>query len=53
MKWLHYNESRITPMIKNAIKVNNVNGNEVVLIKKDLAAALAYIMDNKLAQIEG
>uniref|UniRef100_A0A8C2NEB5 Helicase-like transcription factor n=1 Tax=Capra hircus TaxID=9925 RepID=A0A8C2NEB5_CAPHI len=41
------------PYDKNAIKVNNVNGNQVGHIKKDLAAALAYIMDNKLAQIEG
>ncbi|ELK38739.1 Helicase-like transcription factor [Myotis davidii] len=38
---------------KNAIKVNNVNGNQVGHLKKDLAAALAYIMDNKLAQVEG
>ncbi|XP_058517401.1 helicase-like transcription factor isoform X4 [Ochotona princeps] len=38
---------------KNAIKVNNVNGNQVGYLKKDLAAALAHIMDNKLAQIEG
>ncbi|XP_012638282.1 helicase-like transcription factor isoform X2 [Microcebus murinus] len=38
---------------KNAIKVNNVNGNQVGYLKKDHAAALAYIMDNKLAQIEG
>lgn len=41
------------PYDKNAIKVNNVNGNQVRHIKKDLAAALAYIMDNKLAQVEG
>ncbi|KAJ8786108.1 hypothetical protein J1605_006542 [Eschrichtius robustus] len=41
------------PYDKNAIKVNNVNGNQVGHIKKDLAAALAYIMDNKLAQVEG
>lgn len=38
---------------KNAIKINNVNGNQVGYLKKDLAAALAYIMDNKLAQVEG
>ncbi|XP_040830698.1 helicase-like transcription factor isoform X4 [Ochotona curzoniae] len=38
---------------KNAIKVNNVNGNQVGYLKKELAAALAHIMDNKLAQIEG
>nr|KAF6477653.1 helicase like transcription factor [Molossus molossus] len=41
------------PYDKNAIKVNNVNGNQVGHLKKDLAAALAYIMDNKLAQVEG
>ncbi|XP_005401473.1 PREDICTED: helicase-like transcription factor isoform X2 [Chinchilla lanigera] len=38
---------------KNAIKVNNVNGNQVGYLKKDLAIALAYIMDNNLAQVEG
>ncbi|XP_005006780.1 helicase-like transcription factor isoform X2 [Cavia porcellus] len=38
---------------KNAIKVNNVNGNQVGYLKKELAVALAYIMDNKLAQVEG
>ncbi|XP_055482099.1 helicase-like transcription factor [Psammomys obesus] len=41
------------PYDKNAIKVNNVNGNQVGHLKKDLAAAMAYIMDNKLAQVEG
>lgn len=41
------------PYDKNAIKVNNVNGNQVGHLKRDLAAALAYIMDNKLAQVEG
>ncbi|XP_054839603.1 helicase-like transcription factor [Eublepharis macularius] len=37
----------------NAIKVNNVNGEQVGHIKKELAACLADIMDNKLALIEG
>ncbi|XP_051012917.1 helicase-like transcription factor [Acomys russatus] len=41
------------PYDKNAIKVNNVNGTQVGHLKRDLAAALAYIMDNKLAQVEG
>ncbi|XP_038607611.1 helicase-like transcription factor isoform X2 [Tachyglossus aculeatus] len=41
------------PYDKNAVKVNNVNGNQVGHIKKELAAPLAYIMDNKLAQVEG
>uniref|UniRef100_A0A8C3XRQ7 Helicase like transcription factor n=1 Tax=Chelydra serpentina TaxID=8475 RepID=A0A8C3XRQ7_CHESE len=38
---------------KNAVKVNNVSGNQVGHIKKELAAPLAYIMDNKLAIVEG
>ncbi|XP_053565972.1 helicase-like transcription factor isoform X2 [Bombina bombina] len=38
---------------KNAVKVNNVNGEQVGHIKKELAAALAYIMDTKLAKVEG
>uniref|UniRef100_A0A8C5M7S6 Helicase like transcription factor n=1 Tax=Leptobrachium leishanense TaxID=445787 RepID=A0A8C5M7S6_9ANUR len=37
----------------NAVKVNNVNGDQVGHIKKELAAALAFIMDRKLARIEG
>lgn len=41
------------PYDKNAIKINNVDGNQVGHLKRDLAAALAYIMDNRLAQVEG
>lgn len=41
------------PYDKNAIKVNNVNGNQVGHLKRNLAAALAFLMDNKLAQVEG
>ncbi|XP_026557373.1 helicase-like transcription factor [Pseudonaja textilis] len=41
------------PYDKNAIKVNNMNGDQVGHIKKELAACLAYIMDNKLAVVEG
>ncbi|KFQ44367.1 Helicase-like transcription factor, partial [Nestor notabilis] len=41
------------PYDKNAVKVNNVNGDQVGHIKKELAAALSGIMDNKLALIEG
>ncbi|XP_042314519.1 helicase-like transcription factor [Sceloporus undulatus] len=41
------------PYDKNAVKVNNVNGDQVGHIKKELAACLAYIMDQKLAVIEG
>ncbi|XP_069831488.1 helicase-like transcription factor [Dendropsophus ebraccatus] len=41
------------PYDKNAVKVNNVNGEQVGHIKKELAAALAQIMDRKLVRIEG
>ncbi|NWU18227.1 HLTF factor, partial [Cephalopterus ornatus] len=41
------------PYDKNAVKVNNVNGDQVGHIKKELAAALAGIMDDKLAVVEG
>ncbi|XP_009876330.1 PREDICTED: helicase-like transcription factor, partial [Apaloderma vittatum] len=41
------------PYDKNAVKVNNVNGDQVGHIKKELAAALAGIMDSKLALVEG
>ncbi|XP_019388108.1 PREDICTED: helicase-like transcription factor [Crocodylus porosus] len=41
------------PYDKNAVKVNNVNGDQVGHIKKELAAPLAYIIDNKLARVEG
>lgn len=41
------------PYDKNAVKVNNANGDQVGHIKKELAASLAYIMDNKLAVVEG
>nr|XP_014351208.1 PREDICTED: helicase-like transcription factor [Latimeria chalumnae] len=41
------------PYDRNAVKVNNVNGNQVGHIKKELAAALSYVMDNKLAKVEG
>ncbi|KAM8953532.1 helicase-like transcription factor [Pelodytes ibericus] len=38
---------------RNAVKVNNINGDQVGHIKKELAAALACIMDRKLARVEG
>ncbi|XP_030072905.1 helicase-like transcription factor [Microcaecilia unicolor] len=41
------------PYDRNAVKVNNVNGDQVGHIKKELAAAVAYIMDNHLAKVEG
>ncbi|KAG8445328.1 hypothetical protein GDO86_010206 [Hymenochirus boettgeri] len=41
------------PYDRNAVKVNNVNGDQVGHIKKELAAALAFIMDRNLAKIEG
>ncbi|XP_041515135.1 helicase-like transcription factor [Microtus oregoni] len=41
------------PYDQNAIKVNNVNGDQVGHLKRNLAAALAFLMDNKLVQVEG
>ncbi|XP_075717560.1 helicase-like transcription factor isoform X2 [Rhinoderma darwinii] len=41
------------PYDRNAVKVNNVNGEQVGHIRKELAAALAQIMDRKLVRIEG
>ncbi|XP_073437165.1 helicase-like transcription factor [Dendrobates tinctorius] len=41
------------PYDKNAVKVNNVNGEQVGHIRKELAAALAQIMDRKMVRIEG
>ncbi|XP_066455315.1 helicase-like transcription factor isoform X1 [Eleutherodactylus coqui] len=41
------------PYDKNAVKVNNVNGEQVGHLKKELAAALAQIMDRNLVRIEG
>ncbi|XP_077137878.1 helicase-like transcription factor [Ranitomeya variabilis] len=40
------------PYDKNAVKVN-VNGEQVGHIRKELAAALAQIMDQKMVKIEG
>lgn len=37
----------------NAVRVNNVNGIQVGHIKRELAAPLAFFLDNKLARIEG
>uniref|UniRef100_A0AAY4AEU6 Helicase-like transcription factor n=1 Tax=Denticeps clupeoides TaxID=299321 RepID=A0AAY4AEU6_9TELE len=41
------------PYDRNAVMVANVYGNQVGHIKKELAAPMAYIMDNNLAKIEG
>ncbi|XP_040283968.1 helicase-like transcription factor [Bufo bufo] len=41
------------PYDRNAVKVNNVNGEQVGHIRKELAAALTPIMDQKLVRIEG
>ncbi|XP_009296828.1 helicase-like transcription factor isoform X2 [Danio rerio] len=41
------------PYDRNAVMVANVYGSQVGHIKKELAAAMAYIMDNKLARVEG
>lgn len=38
---------------RNAVKVTNVFGNQVGHIKKELAAAMAHVMDNNLAKVEG
>lgn len=41
------------PYDRNAVMVANVYGSQVGHIKKELAAPLAYIMDNNLARVEG
>ncbi|KAM6414608.1 helicase-like transcription factor isoform 2-T2 [Rhynochetos jubatus] len=41
------------PYDKNAVRVNNVNGEQVGHIKRELAAALAGVMDSRLAVVEG
>ncbi|XP_024129836.1 helicase-like transcription factor isoform X2 [Oryzias melastigma] len=41
------------PYDRNAVMVANVYGNQVGHIKKELAAAMAYVMDNNLAKVEG
>uniref|UniRef100_UPI00398E507B helicase-like transcription factor isoform X3 n=1 Tax=Pristiophorus japonicus TaxID=55135 RepID=UPI00398E507B len=41
------------PYDRNAVQVNNVNGIQVGHIKRELAAPLAFILDNKLARVEG
>lgn len=41
------------PYDRNAVMVANVYGSQVGHIKKELAAAMAPIMDGKLAKIEG
>uniref|UniRef100_A0A1A7XCV1 Helicase-like transcription factor n=3 Tax=Iconisemion striatum TaxID=60296 RepID=A0A1A7XCV1_9TELE len=38
---------------RNAVKVTNIYGNQVGHIKKELAAAMAYVMDRNLAKVEG
>ncbi|XP_077394332.1 helicase-like transcription factor isoform X3 [Festucalex cinctus] len=38
---------------RNAIMVANIYGSQVGHIKRELAEAMAYIMDNKLAKVEG
>ncbi|XP_037341930.2 helicase-like transcription factor [Pungitius pungitius] len=37
----------------NAVMVANIYGNQVGHIKRELAAAMAHIMDNNLAKVEG
>ncbi|XP_059849322.1 helicase-like transcription factor isoform X1 [Hypanus sabinus] len=41
------------PYDSNAVQVNNVNGIQVGHIKRELATPLAFILDNKLARVEG
>uniref|UniRef100_A0A7N8WM56 Helicase-like transcription factor n=1 Tax=Mastacembelus armatus TaxID=205130 RepID=A0A7N8WM56_9TELE len=41
------------PYDRNAVMVANIYGNQVGHIKRELAAAMAYIMDNNLAKVEG
>ncbi|KAG7238033.1 hypothetical protein INR49_031387 [Caranx melampygus] len=41
------------PYDRNAVMVANIYGNQVGHIKRELAAAMAYVMDRKLAKVEG
>lgn len=41
------------PYDKNAVMVTNVLGRQVGHIRKELAAAMAHVMDNNLAKVEG
>ncbi|CAL8273482.1 unnamed protein product [Merluccius merluccius] len=41
------------PYDRNAVMVANMDGSQVGHIKKELAAAMAFIMDNNLAKVEG
>ncbi|XP_039992700.1 helicase-like transcription factor [Xiphias gladius] len=41
------------PYDRNAVMVANIYGNQVGHIKRELAAAMAYVMDNNLAKVEG
>ncbi|KAM7403382.1 hypothetical protein PAMA_004028 [Pampus argenteus] len=41
------------PYDRNAVMVANTYGSQVGHIKRELAAAMAYVMDNNLAKVEG
>lgn len=41
------------PYDPNAVMVANIYGSQVGHIKRELAAAMAYVMDNNLAKVEG
>lgn len=41
------------PYDRNAVMVTNIYGNQVGHIKRELAAAMAHVMDNNLAKVEG
>ena len=41
------------PYDRNAVMVTNADGNQVGHIKKELAAAMAVVMDSNLVKVEG
>lgn len=41
------------PYDRNAVMVTNIYGSQVGHIKRELAAAMAHVMDNNLAKVEG
>ena len=61
MCWLQVNNKEMVSLVRephnpydpNAVKVNNVIGDQVGHIKRELAKPLAYIMDQGLARLEG
>ena len=41
------------PYDRNAVMVANADGSQVGHMKKELAAAMAFVMDNNLVKVEG